>query len=560
VSRNNDKILLDCKAGCDTQQILTKLNLSESSLFLDDSPTVRIEASYQYHDVDGKLNFEVVRYAPKAFKQRRPDGKGGWLWNLQGVKRVLYHLPDIITAIAHGETIYVTEGEKDADSLWEWGLVATTNPMGTKKWKPEYTETLEGANIVLLPHNDSVGREHACMVIEALEGKVASPKVIELPKAKDVTEWLELGHTHDELMALVYETPYYNPNVNSLTYFNSKREDFTGRNENTIVSGQVSGQVRDKLSEDSFVYGELSREFDSFLEENREPHWKRDVAYLLGVDYRDESFRKLVYRRAKEGQIKICYGGDKIQWVNRDWKRSKIKLEAGGREYLNLVLPFGAEQLIATPEHLQIVVAGDVGSGKTHFGYLIADLNVGKIPIRHFVNEIGDQKAIRNLADFPKLEGFFDNGYDLINQDTENLDVAENLDHTGLNIYDYLHLPDSKTWYLWLQKELARLSQKIETGVIVIMLQKKRGNPMGYGADATRMQCEVYFSLHIDRDVAGEGTDYGYKECHTNIVKCKDWASNINPETMACGYKTAPKYGKLVPDIKGWIRKENFKT
>ena len=302
-------------------------------------------------------------------------------------------------------------------------------------------------------------------------------------------------------------------------------------------------------------YGDLSIPFDDFLKENPEPHWKRDVAEAIGTIYKDQGFIKLVQRRAKEGMIRISHGGDKIQWVNKDWQRSKISLEAGKREFLGLSLPFGAEKYIATPEHSQIVVAGDVGSGKTHYGYHLADLNVGKIQIRHFVNEIGDSKAIRNLDDFPRLLEFFGKGYDLVNQDKEQLDVAENIDPKGLNIYDYLHLPSTKEWFLWLQKELARLSQKLETGVIVVMLQKKRGVGLAMGGDSTRMQCETYISLNVEKDVKGSDNEPGYKIGRVDIVKCKDWASNINPETLSYRYRTAPKHGKLIPYGEGWFER-----
>lgn len=338
--------------------------------------------------------------------------------------------------------------------------------------------------------------------------------------------------------------------VNTLIY-NNKREDSRGENAFSLKSGQVSGQVVDKSRE----YGDLSIPFDNFLKENPEPHWKRDVAEAIGTIYKDQGFMKLVQRRAQKGMIRISHSGDKIQWVNKDWQRSKISLEAGKREFLGLSLPFGAEKYIATPEHSQIVVAGDVGSGKTHYGYLLAELNVGKIPIRHFVNEIGDSKAIRNLDDFPRLMGFFGKGYDLVNQDKEQLDVAENLDPNGLNIYDYLHLSSTKEWFLLLQKELARLSQKLETGVIAVMLQKNRGAMLAMGGNSTRMQCETYITLNIEKDVRGSENKPGYKIGQVDIVKCKDWASSINPEVLSCRYRTAPKHGKLIPYGEGWFER-----
>jgi len=51
-------------------------------------------------DEAGTLLYQVVRFAPKDFRQRCPDGAGGWLWKLNGVRRVLYHLPEVRAAVA----------------------------------------------------------------------------------------------------------------------------------------------------------------------------------------------------------------------------------------------------------------------------------------------------------------------------------------------------------------------------------------------------------------------------------------------------------------------------
>jgi putative DNA primase/helicase len=68
----------------------------------------RIVATYKYTGAGGTLLYEAVRYAPKGFSQRRPDGKGGWIKNMKGVTRVLYRLPQIIEAVKAGRTIFVT--------------------------------------------------------------------------------------------------------------------------------------------------------------------------------------------------------------------------------------------------------------------------------------------------------------------------------------------------------------------------------------------------------------------------------------------------------------------
>jgi hypothetical protein len=209
------KILLHCFAGCDTARILKTLNLEERDLFLDNPPLKpTIVKVYPYHNIHGNLLFEVVRYQPKDFRQRRPDGKGDYIWNLKRIEPVLYHLPAIPKAIDYGDTIFVVEGEKDTDTLWEHGLVATTSPMGAGKWRDSYSETLRGGNAVIIPDNDRAGIAHAHKVAQSLQGKAARIRILTLPaNAKDVTEFFEQGGDTERLDQLLADAIDYKPDT-----------------------------------------------------------------------------------------------------------------------------------------------------------------------------------------------------------------------------------------------------------------------------------------------------------------------------------------------------------
>ena len=93
---------------------------------------------YDYTDEDSKLLYQAVRYEPKgkkkSFSFRRPDGKNGWTGDLKGVRRVPYHLPELVEAAALGKTIFIAEGEKDVHAIERAGGVATCNPGGAGKW------------------------------------------------------------------------------------------------------------------------------------------------------------------------------------------------------------------------------------------------------------------------------------------------------------------------------------------------------------------------------------------------------------------------------------------
>ena len=162
-----------------------------------------VEATYSYADEQGGLLYQVVRFKPKGFAQRRPSGSGGWLWNLDGVRRVLYRLPEALAA----STVFVAEGEKDCDSPHKIGLAATTNAGGCGKWRPECSESLRGKHVTILPDKDQPGRKHALGVARSLLGTAASVKVVELPGAKDISAWLAAAGDKDELLKLASEAP-----------------------------------------------------------------------------------------------------------------------------------------------------------------------------------------------------------------------------------------------------------------------------------------------------------------------------------------------------------------
>jgi hypothetical protein len=202
------RALLFCHGGCELADVLRALGLTARDLFI--GPPARIDERifYDYRDEGGELLFQVVRTPMpngKTFRQRRPDGRDGWIWDVEGVRRLLYRLPELLAADP-SETVYVVEGEKDVETLRASGLVATTNPGGALKWRPEYSAALRSRHVVIVPDNDDVGRTHAADVARSLVGVAASVRVVDLPglsEQGDVSDWLATGHAIDELCAQV---------------------------------------------------------------------------------------------------------------------------------------------------------------------------------------------------------------------------------------------------------------------------------------------------------------------------------------------------------------------
>src|SRR5215471_17633630 len=119
-----------------------------------------VVARYRYRDEIGRLLFEVERLKPKGFRQRRPGPHGGWIYGLGETRRVLYRLPRVVAAVGAGQTVYVGEGEKDVETLERLGKVATTCPMGAEKWRPEYSQSLRGAKVIVIADRDEGGYRH----------------------------------------------------------------------------------------------------------------------------------------------------------------------------------------------------------------------------------------------------------------------------------------------------------------------------------------------------------------------------------------------------------------
>jgi hypothetical protein len=183
------------------------------------SPQSHIECTYDYKDENGNLLYQVVRFSPKAFRQRRPGAAPGkWTWNLGGTCRVLYRLPELIEGIACGHPVYVCEGEKDVENLVELGFVATTNVGGANKWLPEYNETFRGADIVIVPDNDQIGRDHANVIGNALTGVAKRIRILDLskewpgcPEKGDISNWLEAEGSAEKLNESVEALPDWSP-------------------------------------------------------------------------------------------------------------------------------------------------------------------------------------------------------------------------------------------------------------------------------------------------------------------------------------------------------------
>lgn len=224
ISEGNDRILMHCHAGCDTKEILAAVGLKESDLFYNEKvgpeKTWRdkllderqykgktIEAVYDYTDAKGKYLYSKIRFTGKVIRYFTIDYKNDTYQTgkPEGVS-TLYNLPATLKAIKKGFPVYITEGEKDANTLKNLGLTATTAG-SVSDWKKSYASYFIGAKVIILPDNDVPGLELKDKITKDLRPFAHSVKSVITSKADkgDVTDYMAEGHTKEELQTLINE-------------------------------------------------------------------------------------------------------------------------------------------------------------------------------------------------------------------------------------------------------------------------------------------------------------------------------------------------------------------
>jgi hypothetical protein len=235
---DDGRVLVNCHAGCGVESICAAIGMKPTDLFVASTSTVlrparekheyrghengteanaeppRIVATYDYRDEAGELLFQVVRYDPKDFRQRRPKAGGGWEWSVKGVRVIPYRLPELLAEPSR--PVFVVEGEKDVDNLARIGVLATCNAGGAGKWTLDHAEFLWGRRVCVLGDNDDSGHKQRDQVVCSLYGIAEWMRIVELPglPAKgDVSDWLAAGGTKDELKRLAEASPVWTPNA-----------------------------------------------------------------------------------------------------------------------------------------------------------------------------------------------------------------------------------------------------------------------------------------------------------------------------------------------------------
>lgn len=125
----------------------------------------------------------------KTFSWRRPRPTGAWEYKMPD-PCPLYRLPELLAARAAAGadpvTVWLVEGEKNADDLAAAGAVAVSAPNGAHfGWRDEYTGELAGADVVLVADRDAPGFARAEAVRTDLAAAGVAVRVVCTPVDRD---------------------------------------------------------------------------------------------------------------------------------------------------------------------------------------------------------------------------------------------------------------------------------------------------------------------------------------------------------------------------------------
>lgn len=197
IEKKKGIILLKCHAGCSFREIVEALGMS-SNEFNTRKKTFQHKKEvcrYAYHDKNGDILGFIVKFYPKKFSRLRViKGKNEWNWN--GIQLVPYNLPLLLKANQKNESIFIVEGEKDADNLNHLGFTATTFPGGAGKWRDSYKSHFIGSDLILIPDNDQAGIKGMEKIAENLSPVTKRLRIIylkDLNEKDDISDWLEIN-------------------------------------------------------------------------------------------------------------------------------------------------------------------------------------------------------------------------------------------------------------------------------------------------------------------------------------------------------------------------------
>jgi hypothetical protein len=247
-----------------------------------------------------------------------------------------------------------------------------------------------------------------------------------------------------------------------------------------------------------------------------------ETPFLSSLSSRDEkkAVSKVFSRLVADGIIERV-GGRNSMFRKVDNELNVVDIFNVQSEDLDIRYPLDVHELFRTMPRNIIVIAGTQNVGKTAFLLNLASLNMNRgMNIRYFTSEMGELELSNRCKMFePDIPFSFWKNVEFCDHSSG---FSDKIDPDGLNIIDYLEIPDN---FWQVGERLKEIYDKLKKGIAVVALQKKFGTELGRGAEFSLEKPRLYITLEANPP---EGNI-------ARIVKCKNWArDDRNPNYMEC--------------------------
>lgn len=167
VKPSDGRALIHCFGGCTPHDVMDALGMDMGDLF--DEGKGR---TYTYPD--GRI------------VKRTGTGKGKNIWQSGNRKGNALYRGDELTAAT---TVFVTEGEQDADTIRYLGAQAVCSAMGAKNADKADWLAVQGLDVIIVAHKDEDGKTYARAVEECVtKAGAASVRIVEAKVGNDATD------------------------------------------------------------------------------------------------------------------------------------------------------------------------------------------------------------------------------------------------------------------------------------------------------------------------------------------------------------------------------------
>jgi hypothetical protein len=333
-----------------------------------------------------------------------------------------------------------------------------------------------------------------------------------------VADWLSNGGDAEQLEKLADQAPVYNPSFhvpqkeNVMFPYNTSTGEGRGKSvfdaeaknvNNRQTTSNLSLAVKDWIVDTGgrwFTRPDLDKDLNIVTPE--EKHTRRQIIYTM--------------KEAGELEEHASVSG-RYRWI--DANCDLLDIQSASRDNIvPLKWPFRIESYADLYSRNLAVIAGSPNAGKSALLLNVMRMNLdnSNLDFVYFSSEMAEDELRRRLENFKIPIAAWGKCKFMV----RSHNFADIIRPDSVNLIDYLEIDND--FYL-IAGQMAAIQNRLRKGIALIALQKKRGAPLGRGAEFGLEKPRIYLTMD-----AGTLT----------IEKGKNWHDReVNPDKMFTKFK-----------------------